>query len=150
MIITKPKKLLFWILFGIVAYQLFNYVKMQTYDDVVVYKRLAKSIMKNDDYIIGQISDPKVTENILNSQAERNALFYGSNIVLTYYTIKSRSLSAEGDHVYLKVEQVSRVNPPYTNTVWGKNEVRLEHDVRLTKKGDRWVVSYFEDPVLKH
>lgn len=148
MIILKPKKLLFWILFGIIAYQAFEYVKVQTHGDVVVYKRLAKAIMKNDDYMIRHVSVDNTAEGILNSQFSRNSLFNESDILLTYYSVKSRSLSYDEQTVNLVVEQVSRVNPPNFNTLWGENEVRIQHEVRLVKKQGHWVVASFEDPAV--
>lgn len=148
MIMPKPKKLLFWILSGLIAYQLFGYLKMHTYADVVVYKRLAKAIMKNDDHMIRYVSDDKTAARILNTQIERDALFYDSQVLLTYYSIKSRRMSPDGKNVYLTVEQVSRVNAPGHNTLLGTNSVRLEHEVQLVLKNDHWVVAHFEDPVI--
>lgn len=149
MIILKPKKFLFWILFGIIAYQVFGYLKVQTYDDVVVYKRLAKAILKQDDYDIRYVSTGDVAAKIQQTQSERKELFYGSKILLTYYKVKSRSLSADEKSVFLIVEQVSRVNPPGYDTLWGENEVRLKHQVKLVMKDHRWVVASFEDPAIK-
>ena len=149
MIILKPKRLLFWLLFGIIAYQAFGYLKIQTHDDVVVYKRLAKAILKQDDYELRYVSTGDVAAKIQQTQAERKKLFYGSNILLTYYKIKSRSISLDEKSAFLVVEQVSRVNPPGFDTLWGENEVRLKHRVRLVMKDKRWVVANFEDPAIK-
>lgn len=149
MIILKPKKFLFWILFGVIAYQVFGYLKVQTYDDVVVYKRLAKAILKQDDYELRYVSTGDVAAKIQQTQSERQELFYGSKILLTYYKVKSRSLSADEKSVFLTVEQVSRVNPPGYDTLWGENEVRLKHQVKLVMKDHRWVVANFEDPAIK-
>jgi hypothetical protein len=145
MIILKPKRLLYWILFGIIAYQVFGYVKIQTHGDVIVYKRLAKAIMKYDDYELRYVSIGDVASEIQGTQKERQSLFYGSNILFTYYIIKSRSISPDEQSVYLVAEQVSRVNPPGYDTLWGESVVRLKHEVRLVKKDNRWVVSSFED-----
>jgi hypothetical protein len=149
MIILKPKKLLCWILFGLITYQLFGYVKVQTYGDVVVYKRLAKAIMKNDDYELRHVSVGDVASGILNTQAKREALFSTSKILLTYYKIKSRSLSADEQSVFLIAEQVSRVNPLGYDTLWGESEVRIKHEVRLVMKRNHWVVANFVDPAIK-
>ncbi len=149
MIILKPKKLLYWILFGIIAYQVFGYVKVQTYGDVVVYKRLAKAILKHDDYELRHVSVGDVASEILQTQAERKSLFYGSKILFTYYMVKSRSLSPDEQSVYLTIEQVSRVNPPGYDTLWGENEVRIEHEVRLILKNGHWTVIRFGDPAIK-
>lgn len=149
MIILKPKRLLYWLLFGIIAYQLFGYVKIQTHDDVIVYKRLAKAILKQDDYELRYVSTGDVAAKIQQTQSDRQELFYGSKILLTYYRVKSRSISFDEQSVFLIVEQVSRVNPPGYDTLWGENEVRLEHQVRLVVKDNRWVVANFEDPAIK-
>lgn len=148
MIILKPKKLLYWILFGVIAYQVFGYVKIQTYGDVVVYKRLAKAILKQDDYELRYVSVGDVASEIKKTQTDRQSLFYGSEILFTFYKIKSRSLSPDEQNVFLIVEQVSRVNPPGYDTLWGENVVRLKHEVRLVMKNRRWVVSSFEDPAI--
>lgn len=149
MIISKPKRLLCWILFGVIAYQVFGYVKIQTYDDVIVYKRLAKAIMKNDDYELRYVSAEGVSSKIIDTKPQRDALFYESKILLTYYKIKSRSVSFDEKTVYLSVEQVSRVNPPGYDTLWGENEVRIKHEVRLEQKDNHWVVASFEDPATE-
>ena len=144
----KPKKILYWTLFGIVAFQMFEYVKVQTQGDVVAYKRLAKGIMKNDDYAIKHASAQEMASKILQTQGERDKLFYGSDILMTYYKVKSRKMSADEKSVSLVVEQVSRVNPPGYDTLWGENEVRLKHSVQLVKADNHWVVETFDDPVI--
>lgn len=149
MIILKPKKFLFWILFGIIVYQLLGCVKVQTHGDVIVYKRLAKAILKQDDYELRYVSTGDVAAKIEQTQSARQKLFYGSKILLTYYKVKSRSISADEQSVFLVVEQVSRVNPPGFDTLWGENEVCLEHRVKLVVKDNRWVVEHFEDPAIE-
>ena len=144
----KPKKLLYWILFGLVAFHLFEYVKVQTSGDVVVYKRLAKAIMKNDGYIIKDVSARDTASKILQSQGGREELFYGSEVLMTYYNVKSRKVSADEKNVSLVVEQVSRVNPPGYDTLWGEQEVRLKHSVHLVKEDNDWVIQSFDDPAI--
>ena len=130
----KPKKLLYWILFGIIAFQLFEYVKVQTHGDVMAYKRLAKAIMNNDDYMIQRASVKDTASKILETQGGREELFRGSKILATYYNVKSRKISADQQSVSLVVEQVSRVNPPGYDTLWGEDEVRLKHAVQLVRE----------------
>ncbi|CAA6679589.1 MULTISPECIES: hypothetical protein [unclassified Lentimonas] len=144
----KPKKLLFWILFGIVAFQLFEYVKVQTEGDVIAYKRLAKAIMKNDDYVIKDASAGELAAKILTTQTGREELFHGSDILMTYYNVKSRKVSADQNSVSLVVEQVSRVNPPGFDTLWGEKEVRLKHAVQLVKRDQDWIIKSFDDPAI--
>ncbi len=145
----KPKKLLYWTLFGVVAFQLFEYVKVQTSGDVVVYKRLAKAIMKNDDYIIKNVSAQDTASRILKSQSGREELFYDADILMTYYNVKSRKVSADEKSVSLVVEQVSRVNPPGYDTLWGEDEVRLKHSVQLVKEDNNWMIKSFDDPAIE-
>jgi hypothetical protein len=67
----------------------------------------------------------------------------------TCYKVKSRRISADEQSVTLVAEQVSRVNPPGYDTLWGENEVRLRHQVKLVKENGHWVVYSFEDPALE-
>jgi len=144
----KPKKLLCWTLFGFAAFQMFEYVKVQTHGDVVAYKRLAKAIMKNDGYIIKDVSAKETATKILTTQSGREELFHGSDILMTYYNVKSRKVSADQQSVSLVVEQVSRVNPPGYDTLWGENEVRLKHAVQLVKRDQDWIIQTFDDPAI--
>jgi hypothetical protein len=148
MIILKPKKLLYWILFGFIVYQAFGYAKMQTHNDVLAYKRMAKAIMAYDDYELGHVSVGDVAAKIQQTQSERQQFFYGSKILFTYYSIKSRHMSHDGQSIYLVAEQVSRVNPLNYETLWGEDFVRVEHRVQLVKQGHRWLVANFEDNLI--
>jgi hypothetical protein len=145
----KPKKVFYWTLFGVVAFQLFEYVKVQTHSDVVVYKRLAKAMMKNDDYTIKDVAAEGAASKIIQSQSGREELFYGADILMTYYKVKSRKISADEKTVSLVVEQVSRVNPPGYDTLWGEEEVRLKHSVQLVKEDKDWVIENFDDPAIE-
>lgn len=144
-----PKKLFYWLIMGIVAYQLFGYVKMHTSGDVVVYKRFAKAVMENDDFVARSGSLKDVAKRVFEFQDERTALFRGADIVFTYYVIKERRLSEDGKTAYLTAEQVSRVNPEGFDTLWGEQAVRIRHGVQLVLQKNIWMVSQFQDPAMK-
>ncbi|MFP4070020.1 MAG: hypothetical protein ACOCVJ_03150 [Verrucomicrobiota bacterium] len=145
----KPKKVIFWIIFGVLAYSMFGYVQMHTRGDVIAYKRFAKAIMKNDDYTVGQmVLEKKLAREVLASGEERMELFDGAEIVFTFYDIDERRLSEDGKTAFISAEQVSRVNPEGFDTIWGEREVRIRQTVRLVLENQAWRIASFNDPAM--
>ena len=144
-----PKKLLTWIILSVIAYQLFGYVKTHTTGDVVAYKRFAKAIKENDDYIIRNSSNSRVTGKVLNSQTARTELFRGAKVVFTYYVINERRLAEEGKIAYISADQVSRINPEGFDTLWGEVELRIPQSIQLVLEKGVWTVAEYHDQAIK-
>lgn len=144
----KPKKLLYWTLCGVMAYNFYGYTKMHTSGDVIAYKRFASAVMKEDSYTARNASDGEVAGIALGSQDVREGMFEGADLVFTRYEIKDRQVSADGKMVTLTADQVSRVNPDGFDTLWGEREVRIRQTIRLVQKHDAWKVMQFDDPAV--
>jgi len=148
--VIKPKKLIFWTIVLIGAYFMFSYVRMHTHGDVIAYKRFAKAVMKKDDYIARQVSvdGSDLANKVISRHDERMELYRDADIVFTYYAIDERRVSEDGRTVYLSAEQVSRVNPEGYDTIWGEEEVRIQHTVQMIKRDGIWLVATFNDPAM--
>ncbi|WP_269523663.1 hypothetical protein [Coraliomargarita parva] len=145
----KPKKVLFWIIFLVIAYNLFNYAKMHTRGEVVAYKRFAKAVMKGDDYTARQLTvDHKLALEVFSRNKQRAELFGNASIVFTYYRIKEWRPGEDGKSVYLVADQISRVNPEGFDTIWGEQKVVIRQTVQMTLVKDAWLVAVFNDPAM--
>ncbi|MFP4204179.1 MAG: hypothetical protein ACLFS4_07605 [Opitutales bacterium] len=145
----KPKKIIYWIIFGVLAYQLFGCVKTHTSGDVIAYKRFSKALLKQDSYVARQVARNPLAREALAREGARKELFEGVEIVFTYYTIEDRRLSDDGKRSFIVAHQVSRVNPEGVDTLWGEGKVRIQQQVELVLKDGRWEVVKLNDPTLK-
>lgn len=146
----KPKRVLFWIVFGILTFNIFGYVRMHTRGDVIIYKQFAKAVMKGDGLGVRYDSTPEVTKAVAESQSARNEAFEGMDIVFTYYRIYKRNASEDGRIVSLSAEQISRVNREGQDKLWGAEAVRIRHNVQLVLENDAWIVQSFSDPAIRN
>ena len=142
----KPKKLLLWILFSLVAFNVFNYVKMHTRGDVIAYKKFSKALMKGNAFALKNTAEQGLAKKVLSFQEKRMNRYNDLDIVFTYYKIKSRTLSADGKTSKLVGEQISRVNPLGYDTLWGENAVKVKHSIVLVMHNNAWKVESFIDP----
>lgn len=146
----KLKKLLIWILIGLVTFNIFGYVRMHTRGDVIAYKRFAKALMKGDAYILRSTSTEGIKDRTLNQQAARMDVFTNKDIIFTYYRIRNREISEDGKIVRLVGEQISRVNVEGSsgNKLWGEKAITVRQLVTLVLENNAWKVSEFSDPAM--
>lgn len=145
----KPKKVLFWIIFAILTFNVFGYVRMHTRGDVITYKQFAKAVLKGDGLGLRYNSTPEVAKAVAESQNQRREDFEGMDIVFTYYKIYKRNVSEDGRTVSLSAEQISRVNREGQDKLWGAEAVRIRHTAQLVMENDAWVVHFFSDPAIR-
>ncbi|MEM1223993.1 MAG: hypothetical protein AAGH40_14680 [Verrucomicrobiota bacterium] len=145
----KPKKLITWAIIAFLGYQIFGFVKNHTSPQVIAYKRFANAVMKGDLAIAQDRAVEGYAREVMANQGARRELFKGYDIVFTYYAIKSINVDESGTSASVFAEQVSRVNPDHVNTLWGEEEIRIRHSVRLVRKNDVWLVTSFSDPGSK-
>ncbi|MGJ8649919.1 MAG: hypothetical protein ACSHX4_06140 [Opitutaceae bacterium] len=146
----KPKKIIFWAIFAILAYNFFSYSITHSSSEVIAYKRFAKALLKNDSYVARELTlDRNYALAVFDENPARQKLFGDNSIVFTYYVIKEQRVSDDEQTAFVIAEQVSRVNPKGQSTVWGTSEVRILHKVKLVKKNDVWKLESFHDPAMK-
>lgn len=142
----KLKKVIFWIIFGVIAYILLDYTHTHTRNDVLSYKRFADAVLKGDDFLVRTTSMGPVAAQVSESQEARQELLGGAKRVFTYYRILDRNVTDDGKFSFITAEQVSRVNPEGFDTVWGEVAVRIRHTVKLEAQNHSWRVVQFSDP----
>ncbi|GEM_PF-2051250 len=147
----KPKKILLWLLFALVAYNVWGYVKMHTRGDVIAYKRFAESIFDGDRTNADRFAVDGLASTVLNDQEKRMEVYRESDQLFTYYKIINRRLSEDGKIVSITAEQVTRVNRygvtlSFFNKFLGEHAFRIRHRVRLVSENDYWKVYSFSDP----
>ncbi|MEM8866703.1 MAG: hypothetical protein AAGC73_00390 [Verrucomicrobiota bacterium] len=142
----KPKKLITWAIVAFLGYQLFGYVKEHTSPQVIAYKRFANAVMNGNLAIAEDRAVEGYARQVMASQAAREELFDGYDVVFTYYEVKSISVDPSGTSATVHAEQVTRVNPEHESVLWGKEAIRIRHSVRLVKDKDVWLVTNFTDP----
>lgn len=142
----KPKRLIFWTVFGICAYQTFGYFKTHTDPDVVAYKRFAKAVISQNNYVLKTTAEHDVFGNANTLKASNDKQLEGFEQIITYYVINSHRKSPDGLRAFIQAEQVTRVNPEGIDTFWGKEEIRIPHTVELFRDGDAWKIVEFRAP----
>lgn len=146
----KPARILFWAIFAVITYHLYVYVNVHTSEDVVAYKRFADAVIMGDTYDLGQIvADKELLANILSAQSERQSMFEGQSILFTYYIVKKHLFSNEGNTVFIRAEQVHRMNPPGRTSMFGNSEIRIRQSVKLDKIDNTWQVVQFTDSKIE-
>ncbi len=145
----KPKKFIFWVIFAILVYNFWGYTKVHTSGDVIAYKRFARALIQDDDFLVKQTAlSTGYGAKVFAAQLARKKYFKGKQIVFTYFVIKEQRLSEDRKVSYLLAEQVSRVNPIGVATIWGDSEVRIQHRVQLVQVDKTWKVAQFTDPAM--
>lgn len=146
----KIKKLLFWLLIGLIGFNVFGYVRMHTRGDVIAYKRFSKALMKGDAYQLRNASTENMYERPMKSQESRMELFDNKDIIFTYYRIRDRRVSEDGKIVNIVGEQISRVNVEGSsgNKMWGEREIKVRQLVTVVLQNNAWKVSDFSDPAM--
>lgn len=144
----KLRKILYWILFLLIGFNVFNYVKVHTQGEVIAYKKFAKAMMKGDRYIMRNNSNEELTNKVMAKQEQRLKAYEDVDVVFTYYRIKDRRVSEDGKIAVLVGEQVSRVNPIGYNTLWGETTIEVRQNVTLRLHNDAWKIQDFEDPSM--
>lgn len=144
----KPKRVIFWAVFGFCAYQLFGYFKTHTDPDVVTYKRFAKAVVDQNDYVLKTTAEQNVFGNAGVLKASNDKQLEGFEQIITYYVINSHRKSPDGRRAYIQAEQVTRVNPEGIDSFWGKEVIRIPHTVELFRDGDAWKIVEFRAPVV--
>jgi len=133
----------------VIAYNLFGYARMHTRGDVIVYKRFAKAVMQDDSYIVRNTAvKGELPKEVFARQTERKKLFRDGEVVFTYYDIKDRRVGADGSTSSIVADQVSRVNFPGQEKLWGAEEIRIRQSALLVRENDAWVMHDFNDPAM--
>lgn len=145
---SRLRKYLLWLLFGLIAFNVFNYVKMHTNGDVIAYKKYAKALMAGDRYILKNASNDALVDSLLAVQEARKSSFEDLDVVFTYYKIKDRRLSEDGKTSRIVGHQISRVNGMQQDTLWGEREIVIQQTITLTLKNSAWKVTQFTDPAV--
>lgn len=144
----KLRKILLWILFGLIALNVFNYSKMHTRGDVITYKKFAKALMKSDSYVMRTLADRGITEQVMQVQDERLEPYEDVDVIFTYYRIRDRRISEDGRIATLVGEQISRVNPIGYDTLWGEQKIVVRQVTTLVMQNNAWKLQSFNDAAM--
>lgn len=140
----KLKNLVAIIIVGSLGYLGYTYLVTNFSSEAMVYKRYAEALLDGEPSRIKQlVTDQGVL--LPFSAREQREDFLNGEVRFTWYSFKNKVVSADGKTVTLTVLQNVRVDPPGTDTFYGK-EVRTDrHVVTLEKFQSSWQISSFAD-----
>jgi len=144
--LPKPvRKLL--VLFALSGVSLYGYdaIHVHTSQEVIAFKQYASAILEGDARTVARMSvDKKDGLLPLKKCKKRNQALRG-DIKFTYYSIKDVSKSADGKVVTLSAQQITRLDPPGTTSIFGLERIVNNQQITLEADKSAWKVKSYRD-----
>ncbi|WP_309397687.1 hypothetical protein [Cerasicoccus maritimus] len=140
----KLKNLVAIIIVGSLGYLGYTYLVTNFSSEAMVYKRYADALLDGEPSRIKQLVTGQDVLFPFQAREQRED-FLNGEVRFTWYNFKNKVVSPDGNTVTLTVVQNVRVDPPGTDSFYGK-EVRSDrHVVTLKKFQSSWQISSFAD-----
>ena len=141
----KLKSAIMLLLISTMGYFGYGFVRTHTSGDVIAYKNFARAVMNNDQARASRVALGNDVLKVFEEQKERMARYRG-HVKFTYHQILEQRFSEDGHSVYLRVRQVTRLDPFNTEkTLLGSRSIEEIHSVTMVQKNLVWRVQRFDE-----
>lgn len=141
----KLKSAIMLLLISTMSYFGYGFVRTHTSGDVLAYKNFARALMQGDQASAMRVAADNEVLGAFQDHQERLSRYRG-HVKFTYHQILEQRFAEDGESVYLRVRQVTRLDPFNTEkTLLGSRSIEEIHSVSLERKNLVWRVTRFDE-----